>query len=58
MPNAPTDRHHRQSLLHDTDRLRATAEALRAHFSMLVARGKARAMARACAAVTSKAPPA
>src|SRR4051794_75384 len=51
MLNAPTDLHHRQPLLHDADRLIATAQTLLAHSRVLIARGKARAEARACAAV-------
>jgi CheY-like chemotaxis protein len=51
MLNAPTALPHRQPLLHDADRLIATAQTLLAHSRVLIARGKARAEARACAAV-------
>jgi hypothetical protein len=51
MLNAPTALPHRQPWLHDADRLIATAQTLLAHSRVLVARGKARAEAHACAAV-------
>ena len=57
---APTDFHHRQPFLPDAYRLLATAQALLAPSRVLVAlvaRGKARAEARAAAAVTYEAPP-
>ena len=58
MLHAPTDLHHRKPLLQDADRLLATADALLAQSRVLVARGKARAEARAAAAVTYEEPPA
>jgi len=58
MPNAPTDRSRSHQLLHDADRLLETAGARLAQSRVLVARGKARAEARAAAAVTYEEPPA
>jgi hypothetical protein len=58
MRNVPIDLQRSQHLLQDADRLLAVAAALCAHSRALIARGKTRAVARACAAVTSEAPPA
>jgi CheY-like chemotaxis protein len=58
MLHAPTDLHHSQQLLQDADRLLVTVDTLLAQSRVLVARGKARAEARAAAAVTYEASPA
>jgi hypothetical protein len=58
MLHAQTDLHHSQHLLHDAEQLLEATEAFLAHSRTLIARGEARAVARACASVTSEAPPA
>ena len=58
MLNALTDRSRSTPLLHDADRLLATTGARLAPSRVVVARGKARAEARAAAAVTDDEPPA
>jgi len=58
MRNVPIDLQRSQHVLQDADRLLAIAAALCAHSRALIARGKARAEARACASMTSEAPPA
>ena len=58
MLHAPTDLHHNQQLLQDAERLLEAAAALLVHSRALIGRGKARAVARACASGTSAVPPA
>jgi hypothetical protein len=57
MLNALPDRSRSTQLLHDADRLLATAGAQLAQSRVLVAHGKARTEARAAAAVTYDEPP-
>ena len=51
MLNAPTDLRCSQQLLHDAQQIRTDAATSLAHSGVLIARGKARAVARARAAV-------
>jgi len=53
MLNAPKDLHRSQQLLHDAERVMTDATTRIARSRVLIARGEARAVARAHAAVTS-----
>ena len=53
MLNAPTDLHRSQQLLQDSTRIMTDAATRLAQSRVLIARGEARAVARAHAAVTS-----